>query len=754
MRKLATAAFSFAAAIFLARYIFPFGWLPLLCAAFAAVSTAGLFFRGSRRLRIFIISLSLAAGFMWSWAYTTVFVKPSWHLHEETATLNAVITDRPYQRTRGYRVDVAIIQEGRPSVGARLYYYSETALEPGDLVEFTATYRRTDGIDDGERFDSLSSRGAFLSGYVSGEIKKSGTGAGLRYLPKKFADSVADTAGELFPDGISGFMQALLVGKHDALDRDASQSAALSASGIIHIVSISGMHVTFLMGFLGVIVRNKRYFAFAGIPILFLFMAMTGFTPSVTRAGIMQIFLICAPVFKRESDSITSLSASLMVLLAVNPYSCASVGLQLSFAATLGIILFTSRIYSGVTDVFHGKRFYRNRALKATVNFVVSSLATTIGALIFTLPLTVIHFGYVSLVAPLTNLLTLWAVSLAFPLGLCAVALSYVFMPLATIICFPVIYAVRYILLIAQSLAALPYSVIYSSNAHLIAWLAYIYVMFVTLPLMRARARQYFYPACLTAILLCAVILLSPLFPTVGATSITVLDVGQGMSVVINAEDHVAVVDCGSSGYENPGAIAHEHLLSQGRTVIDLLILTHFHADHISGVEFLLSQIDVSALAIPDPEGEYVAEDIIELARRRGTDIIYVTETMRVELGGLTLVLYPPMGIGDENERGLAVLTQGDINALITGDMNASSERALLRYAPLPYIDMLVVGHHGSKYSTSEELLAAVMPKIAVIPVGRNSYGHPSDETIARLESFSATVYRTDITGNVTVNGR
>jgi competence protein ComEC len=226
------------------------------------------------------------------------------------------------------------------------------------------------------------------------------------------------------------------------------------------------------------------------------------------------------------------------------------------------------------------------------------------------------------------------------------------------------------------------------------------------------------------------------------------------MSVVIDAKEYTAVVDCGSNSGENAGATAHEHLLSQGRTTLDLLIITHFHSDHANGVAYLITQMDVSALAIPDPDGPYIAEDIIELARRRGTDIIYVTETLRVELGDMTLMLYPPLGSGDENEKGLAVLALGGVNALITGDMNSPGERALLRFAALPHIDLLVVGHHGSRFSTCEELLAAVMPNVAVIPVGRNSYGHPSEETITRLDDFSATVYRTDTAGHVTVKGR
>jgi len=549
-------------------------------------------------------------------------------------------------------------------------------------------------------------------------------------------------------------MQALLMGKRDALNQDASLNAALSASGIIHVVAISGMHVSFLMGFLAVIVRNKRLFAFVGIPVLLLFMAMTGFTPSVTRAGIMQIFLICAPIFRRESDSITSLSSALMLLLAINPYACASVGLQLSFAATLGIILFTGRITSAVSDTVRGSALQKKKPYRIAFTFVVSSLATTLGALIFTIPLTAVHFGYVSLIAPVTNLLTLWAISLAFPIGLSACILGFIFIPLGSIVAYFVSLLVQYVIMVARAFAAIPYSVVYSSNVHIMFWLAYIYIMFTALPILKARTRQYICPVCISIMLLCAVILASTFIPWGSATAVTVLDVGQGMSVVINSGEHTMIVDCGSNSGENAGEIAHEFLLNQGKASIDLMVLTHFHSDHVNGVEFLLSRIGVSVLAIPDPDGSFLADDIIALARRRGTDIIYVTETLGVSLGEMEVMLYPPVGFGDENERGVSVLTIGDINSLITGDMNSSSERSLLRFAELPEIDLLVVGHHGSRHSTSEELLAAVLPEIAVIPVGRNSFGHPSEETLGRLEQYSVTVYQTDLLGHVTVQGK
>ena len=787
MRKLATAAFCFSAAVFISHYLLDYSFFLIVGAVSFALSFTGLFFRGNVRLRIFIAAISLSVGFIWSFAYTAVFVKPHWVLHEETATVAAVVTDYPAARVpRGYCVDVSLRPEGLPAVGTRLYFNNESVLKPGDNIQATARLRRTDITDDGERYDVLSSRGIFLSGYVPGEIKAishgrggGGLGSGgdsnsgdnndsngdnnnhIRYIPKQTAYSIASIIDEIFPSDVSPFLKALLIGNRDDLYKDTALNAALSASGIIHIVAISGMHISFLMGFLGLIIKNKRLFAIYGIPILLIFMAMTGFTHSVTRAGIMQIFLICAPIFKRRSDNITSLLMAMLVLLAINPYACASVGLQMSFAATLGIILFTSRINYAVSDFLREKKLRRKSKLRTVINYVTSSFATTIGALVFTLPLMVIHFGYISLIAPITNLLTIGVVSVVFPIGLLAVALGFISPIIGTVAIVPVNWAVRYIMAVARLFARVPYAGVYSSSIYIMFWLAYVYVMFLTLPLLKARFRQYLYPVCIAVILLFAVILATLSFQgasggaDVGNNSVTVLDVGQGLSVVATVDSHTMVIDCGSSDKNNAGEITHEFLQSIGRTSIDLLAITHYHADHINGIEFLLSRINVSAIAIPDPDGSeglHFAEDIIELARKRRVDIIYVTESLVVTVGETEVFIYPPLGSGGENERGLSFLIKSDFTALITGDMNRTTERALLRFTDLPKIDLLVVGHHGSRESTSEELLLAVSPSIAVISSGKNSFNHPHPETIQRFLHFGVSVYRTDEIGHVTVN--
>jgi len=238
----------------------------------------------------------------------------------------------------------------------------------------------------------------------------------------------------------------------------------------------------------------------------------------------------------------------------------------------------------------------------------------------------------------------------------------------------------------------------------------------------------------------------------VDTDSVTVLDVGQGLSVVISSDGFTMVVDCGSISKNNAGEIAHEFLLNLGHTNIDILALTHFHSDHANGVEFLLSRMSVSTLIIPDPLGDFAAFDIIKLATDNGTDIIYVEEeTLDISFGDMKLFIYPPMGYGDTNERGISVLTLGNVTALITGDMDMATERRLLRYATLPKLDLLVVGHHGSRHSTSIELLEALRPDIAIIPVGRNSFGHPTPEVLERLNAYHVRTYRTDELGHITV---
>ena len=227
--------------------------------------------------------------------------------------------------------------------------------------------------------------------------------------------------------------------------------------------------------------------------------------------------------------------------------------------------------------------------------------------------------------------------------------------------------------------------------------------------------------------------------------------------VALLSRRHGVLVDCGSSNsYISAGDVAADHLLSAGIRRLDAVVLTHYHADHANGLALLLARVGVDTLYLPDiAEEDGEKSEVLALSERYGVEVRYVTEETQTAVGEASLTLYPPVGEGGENELGLTILcSAGDFDTLITGDMDSRTERVLVSSYPLPDIEVLLVGHHGSRYSTSEELLETVTPEVGVVSVGSNSYGHPTRDALLRLTDAGVTVYRTDLQGNIyiTVN--
>ena len=227
-----------------------------------------------------------------------------------------------------------------------------------------------------------------------------------------------------------------------------------------------------------------------------------------------------------------------------------------------------------------------------------------------------------------------------------------------------------------------------------------------------------------------------------------VLNVGQGQSIALSWSGMYALVDCGSSNsWYAPGEAAAYQLRTMGCGKLDYLILTHFDEDHLSGVEALLARIPVEHLLVPASEAQ---QAVLDLARTYETAVQVVDVPVELSAETGTVTVYPPEGETEDNERGLSVLASaGETDLLITGDMDAAAERKLLEQWDFSDVEVLVAGHHGSKYSTSTELLEALDPQTVCISVGDNSYGHPASETLGRLIRQGCTVYRTDLHGTV-----
>ena len=468
----------------------------------------------------------------------------------------------------------------------------------------------------------------------------------------------------------------------------------------------------------------------------------------------MQIFVLTAPLCKRESDAITSLSASLLLIVMVNPYAAADTGLQLSFAATLGMVLFSSKLYEAMSGLSKLKNLLGMKAIGPVLRFILACTATTFGALAFSLPLTALYFGNISLIAPITNLLVLWAVSIAFCGGLAACLLGVICPPLGTAAAFLVAFPARYISAAVSLLSKLQFSALYTSNRAVVLWLVFLYANLLLFFVFRGRLRKLLLPISLSAAGLALVLTLSTLYGDSGRFTATVLDVGQGQSILATSGAATAVIDCGSGTRGDAGDITADYLSGLGRNRIDLLVLTHFHEDHADGVPELMNRIAIGAIAVPDlaEEDSPLSEQIISLARQRDIDIIYVKQNLTLTIGTSTLRLIAPLGSVTENERGLTILcSASDFDMLVTGDMDEKIEKRLVLENKFPSIELYIAGHHGSRYSSSETLLNSIHPQTAVISVGYNTYGQPSQEVLDRLKSDGVTVYRTDQSGTITV---
>lgn len=761
MRILAMFTAGYALAVFGAVLVLPEGaLLPLggLCVLLALLLFA--FLRKSKRKYrryAVLVCAGAAAGLAWSWCYAQLYLAPARALDDRTVRLTATVADFPQKTDYGASVLVRTRLE-RGEVNALLYIDPDYMdLQPGDELTTIAHCSVATHSSQGEEITYYTAKGIFLTATAYGELTfQRPERIPLRDIPAWLSRGLKQGIDSAFPEDASPVVKALVTGNRDSLTD--SYTTSLQRSGLSHVAAVSGMHLAFLAGLISALLgKRRRRTALVLIPTVLMFMVVAGSTPSVVRAAVMVILLQLAPLFGRERDDMTALAFALLVLLIANPYAAASVGLQLSFAAVAGILLFSGGIQERFLDKLKLKPPKKNpiRWLwNALLQFLVSVFCTTIGALVFTTPLSALYFEKVSLIAPLSNLLTLWAVSVIFGGGLITGVL-YAVNPAVSGVCAAVVTPfVRYFNQVIPLLSKVPFASIPTTAFYYRAWLLLVYSLLIAFLLLPGRKKPAL-PLAVGAVSLGVAVLLTNLAFQAGAMRVEVLDVGQGQSVLIRSGNMLALVDCGGDSYENAGDIAADHIQALGRNTLDLLVISHYHSDHANGVPELLERIDVKEIALPDVEEDSaLRRRILDKAQAHHIPVRYIREDTVLEVGeDAVFTLYPPLGEGGTNELGLTVLcSAGDFDVLLTGDMGTSVEELLLEHTSLPDVELMVAGHHGSKYANSLLLLETVRPELAIFSVGANNgYGHPAMEAVERFVQVGAELYRTDWMGTVRV---
>lgn len=756
MRVLATIGFSFSAGVFLAALLPWTGWQLYAAGGVLLLALAWLF--AARKQKYFrrglLILLPLVVSLAYFAGYDHLVRQPIEDRCGAASDFTATVCDWPQATERGARVTVEL--EGYHRARAVLYGEAELlAARPGDTVTGTAQWQSAAHFDSDD-VTHFNARGVYALLYGREDVRLSaGDGDALRWLPQRAGKAFREKVAAIWDDPrVSGFLTAELTGDKSAMDD--GDYLAMQETGLAHLFAVSGLHCAFLVTLLALLIsRRQRLLCAVTIPLLLFYMVMVGMSPSVVRACIMQIFLLIAPLFRRGSDPLTSLAAALLVILLCNPFAAASVSLQLSFSATLGMVLLSPRLYKLLTGWYKGKC----RPLRAALCFVAANLSATLSAVVFTAPLTAWYFRIFVLVAPLSSLLAVPAAGWSFMAAFVTVLLGFVWLPLASLLGWISWALVRYILWIANGMMSWRYHAVYFTNPYLIYWLLFLYAAFIGCAATPDGKRKYLLASALSVLTLTAAIWVNRQDYQYGVLTALTLDVGQGESVILTSGGETALVDCGSSNsYKDPGGLAADTLHSMGVRELSAVVVTHYHADHTNGLYEVLRRIPVQTIYLPDIEDEYgVRERLVSLAEEKGAQVTYVTKETADTLGDTVLTIYPPVQSGgDLNELGLTALASaGDFDLLITGDMSGSTEKKLVETYALPDIEVLVVSHHGSRYSSNIRFLKAVMPEAAVISVGDNNYGHPSEETLQRLLAIGADIWRTDQQGTIriTVNG-
>lgn len=714
MRKLAifTAAFAIAAAGYV--YLFSDAQVLWVTGACLALSVAGRYFY-LRRISLFC--LGVAVSLVWCSCYELTVMRKVNQLDQTEQEVTLQVMELPYQ--------VQWRTAARCKMGD--YYvllYADNDLmeaEPGDTVQCTAQIER---LTDSIRY---CADGSFLRMNAQGPIKIKDGKPGVAQRMRLWLQGRIEA---LYEGQTAALVKALVTG--DRYDLSYTTTNAFSVTGMSHSIAVSGMHVSILLAMVGLLcLRQPSITAIMGIPLIILFALMTGASPSVCRAAVMQIFMLAAPLVQRENDPLTTMSTAALVLLIQNPWTIASISFQLSFAAVIGLILFAGKMQKRLLGL--------SEKPGRIMRFLASGISATMSASITTIPLIMLYFKQVSIVAPIINLLALWAVTGIFTLGILSCIVGSAFVWLVSILA-------RYVLWIVDFAAAFPYAAAFPVSLPLLVWAVLAYVVLAGILLFRR------FPVRLPLCLLTAGFLVSIIWARMqffaGPWKMTVLDVGQGQCMILRLGDYHAVIDCGGSDPEDAGELAVRVLHSAGITHIDALILTHYDADHAGGAPHFLNRLQVDTVYVPMANTERTLSEEIAVQTE---NLTCVTSMVQIETSGGTIRLYPPNLTDSSNNNGLSVLaTSEEYDILITGDLDADAEAELLRTWPIPDIELLVAGHHGAKTSTSYYILSTLKPEIVVISAGAdNSYGHPHEETLDRIQQIGAQVYRTDQSGTL-----
>ena len=549
-------------------------------------------------------------------------------------------------------------------------------------------------------------------------------------------------AGSIAP-GLTGERRAVLaglvLGEEEGLSEELRDR--FRSSGLYHLLAVSGQNVAFVAGgvllvawMLGI---SRLAAELAALAAIGAYVVAVGWQPSVVRAGVAGALASLAWLASRPRDRWYFLLLGAALLMAWNPYSLLEPGFQLSFAAVGAIFLAVPRL-EGVLEGYPVPRA------------LVGVLAVSAACGLATAPILLAQFGSVPVYSILSNALAAAAVPPCFGLALLTALLDQMLPPAAVAAAWANGWLAAYIAACARLVGGLPGAQVSSRLALCVAALATVLVITaVWLPAWR-RPRLALVVGVGVIVLAAWKLQSAPPPSPPKGFRLTVLDVSQGDSILLQVREGAVLVDEGP-----PEAEVDDQLRHLGIRRLALLVLTHPQRDHVGGAAEVIEHLHVDRIL--DPKIPYDSPDeraAMAAAQKQAVPVVQSQAGTDFRLGGLRLrVLWPDgagTGGGDPNLRATVILASyGKVDALLTADAESPVT------VPLnpPPVEILKVAHHGSADDGLQRLLELIRPNVAIISCGRdNDYGHPAPSTVATLNAAPhLELFRTDTDGRIVV---
>ncbi|WP_307854070.1 ComEC/Rec2 family competence protein [Nocardioides palaemonis] len=539
---------------------------------------------------------------------------------------------------------------------------------------------------------------------------------------------------------------ALVVGDDGGLDPDLADD--FRTTGLTHLLAVSGTNLTLVVGFLLVLgrwlgLRGRGLHLLAAVGIVG-FVVTARAEPSVVRAAAMGTVALVGMGSNGRSRGARGLGVAVLVLLLVWPRLATTAGFALSALATAGILLLAP--------------VWRDALARWTPRWVAEAVSVPLAAQVACTPVVAGLSGQVSLVAVVANLVAAPAVAPATVLGLAGGLVGLAWHPAGVVAAAPAAWSAGWIIAVARAGADVPTAAVAWGTGPVALAALVVGCVVAVLLAPRVLGRPGSALAC-TGLLVVSVLVRPPTpgWPPAGWVLVA-CDVGQGDGLVLRAGAGAAVVvDAGPDPQAIDGCLDR-----LGVTAVPLVVLTHFHADHVDGIEGVLDGRrvgDVETTSLLEPAGgvRVVGETT---ASEAGSAPSVAAYGLTRRVGEVTLqTVWPRPGatLGEAgesapNDSSVVLLAEvGGLRVLLTGDVEPSAQAALARDLPGLAVDVLKVPHHGSRHQDLD-WLTSLGAGVALVSVGEdNDYGHPSPDLVAALTAAGARVWRTDLSGDVAV---